>query len=113
MDFTVMASSISPTILVEELNEIFGRFDDILERLQIEKIETIGDAYFGACGVPEINKDHAFRCIEAVKQMFNYLENRNKRNEIQWQMRAGIHSGPVVAGVVSKKKYAYDLFGDT
>ena len=112
-DFTLLASSISPIKLVKELNEIFSHFDDILGRFQIEKIKTIGDAYFAACGLPEENKNHAFQCIEAVKQMFKYLEKRNKKNEIQWEMRAGIHSGPVVAGVVSKKKYAYDLFGDT
>ena len=112
-DFTSIASSISPTKLVEELNEIFGHFDDIMETFRMEKIETIGDAYFAACGVPETNKDHAIQCIEAAKQMFRYLEERNKKNEIQWKMRAGIHSGPVVAGVVGKKKYAYDLFGDT
>ena len=112
-DFTPLASSISPIKLVKELNEIFSHFDDIMETFQIEKIETIGDAYFAACGLPEENKDHAFLCIEAAKQMFRYLEERNKKDEIQWQMRAGIHSGSVVAGVVSKKKYAYDLFGDT
>jgi class 3 adenylate cyclase len=84
-----------------------------MEAFQIEKIETIGDAYFAACGVPDKNKDHAFRCIEAAKQMFRYLEERNKNTEIQWKMRVGIHSGPVVAGVVGKKKYTYDLFGDT
>ena len=112
-DFTSMASSISPKKLVKELNEIFSHFDDIMEAFQIEKIKTIGDAYFAACGSPEKNKDHAFQCIEAAKQMFKYLEERNRKSEIQWKMRAGIHSGPVVAGVVGKKKYAYDLFGDT
>lgn len=112
-DFTLMASTISPNKLVNELNEIFSHFDDITEAYKIEKIKTIGDAYFAACGLPEENKDHAIQCIEAAKQMFRYLEDRNKSNEIQWVMRAGIHSGPVVAGVVSKKKYAYDLFGDT
>jgi adenylate cyclase len=112
-DFTYLASSISPVKLVKELNEIFSHFDDIMEAYQIEKIETIGDAYFAACGVPEKNKNHAFQCIEAAKQMFRYLEERNNKNEIQWKMRVGIHSGPVVAGVVGKKKYAYDLFGDT
>lgn len=111
--FTLLASSISPVKLVKELNEIFSSFDDILEKYQIEKIKTIGDAYFAACGLPEKNKDHAIRCVEAAKQMFRYLENRNKVKEIKWKMRVGIHSGPVVAGVVSKKKYAYDLFGDT
>jgi PAS domain S-box-containing protein len=112
-DFTIMASSISPIKLVKELNEIFSHFDDILDAFKIEKIKTIGDAYFAACGLPEKNKHHALHCIEAAKQMFRYLNERNKKNEIQWKMRAGIHSGPVVAGVVSKKKYAYDLFGDT
>jgi len=112
-DFTLMASSISPTKLVKELNEIFSHFDNIMEAFRIEKIKTIGDAYFAACGSPEKNKDHAFQCIEAAKQMFRYLEERNMKNEIQWKMRVGIHSGPVVAGVVGKKKYAYDLFGDT
>jgi PAS domain S-box-containing protein len=112
-DFTSMASTISPNKLVKELNEIFGHFDDIMETFHIEKIKTIGDAYFAACGSPEQNKDHAFKCIEAAKKMFRYLEERNKVNELQWKMRAGIHSGPVVAGVVGKKKYAYDLFGDT
>ena len=108
-----MASSISPIQLVNELNEIFNHFDDILEAYHIEKIKTIGDAYFAACGLPEKNNDHAIQCIEAVKQMFRFLEVRNKKNEIQWNMRAGIHSGPVVAGVVGKKKYPYDLFGVT
>lgn len=112
-DFTSLASSISPGKLVKELNEIFSRFDDIIEAFQMEKIKTIGDAYFAVCGLPEKNKDHAIQCIEAAKQMFKYLEERNKKNEIKWKMRAGIHSGSVVAGVVSKKKYAYDLFGDT
>ncbi|MCZ2132443.1 MAG: PAS domain S-box protein [Bacteroidetes bacterium] len=112
-DFTSMSTSISPIKLVEELNEIFGHFDDIVRYFKIEKIKTIGDAYFAACGVPEENKNHAFQCVRAAKEMFGYLEERNKNNEIQWQMRAGIHSGSVVAGVVGKKKYAFDLFGDT
>jgi len=112
-DFTRLASAISPIRLVKELNEIFGAFDDILETLRIEKIKTIGDAYFAACGLPEPSRDHASRCVEAAKQMFRYLDERNQSHEIQWRMRAGIHTGPVVAGVVSKKKYAYDLFGDT
>ena len=112
-DFTRMAPSVSPIKLVEELNEIYSHFDDIMEAFGVEKIETIGDAYFAACGVPVKNDNHAVQCIEAARQMFRYLDERNGKNKIQWKMRAGIHSGPVVAGVVGKKKYSYDLFGDT
>lgn len=80
-DFTVMSSSMSPDKLVKELNEIYSHFDDIMEEYQMEKVQTIGDAYFAACGVPEENKDHAFKCIEAAKQMFRYLEERNKKTK--------------------------------
>jgi len=111
--FTQLASSITPIRLVRELNEIFSRFDAILENFQIEKIKTIGDAYFAACGVPERHANHAVQCIEAAREMFRYLEERNRQHGIRWKMRVGIHSGPVVAGVVGRKKYAYDLFGDT
>jgi class 3 adenylate cyclase len=113
IDFTTLVASIPATKLVEELNEIFSRFDDIMEKFQIEKIETIGDAYMAASGLPEENSDHALRCVNAAKQMLSYLSKRNETNKIQWNMRVGIHSGPVVAGVVGKKKFAYDLFGDT
>jgi len=112
-DFTALASSIPATKLVEELNDIFGHFDDIMKESQIEKIATIGDAYLAACGLPLENSDHALRCIDAAKQMLKFLEGRNKKNEIQWEMRVGIHSGPVMAGVIGKNKYRYDLFGDT
>ncbi len=113
MDFTTLVLSIAPVKLVQELNDIFGHFDDIMEEFQIEKIKTIGDAYLAVCGLPEENSDHAIRCIDAAKQMILFLEDRNSKNEIQWKMRIGIHSGPIVAGVVGKKKYAYDIFGDT
>lgn len=112
-DFTSLTSTMAPTIFMEELNEIFGYFDDILEKYKIEKIKTIGDAYFAVCGLSEGVENHALQCVEATKEMFGYLALRNKTSQIKWRMRAGIHSGPVVAGVVSKKKYAYDLFGDT
>ena len=83
------------------------------KKLEVEKIETIGDAYMAACGLDEDIKDHAINCIKAAQQMLSYLEERNKKHEIKWRMRVGIHSGPIVAGVVGKKKFNYDLFGDT
>ena len=66
-----------------------------------------------ACGLEEDIKDHAINCIKVAQQMLSYLEERNKKHEIKWRMRVGIHSGPIVAGVVGKKKFNYDLFGDT
>ncbi|MBV6639478.1 MAG: adenylate/guanylate cyclase domain-containing protein [Cyclobacteriaceae bacterium] len=111
--FTNLVLSISPITLVNELNDIFGRFDQIMEETEVEKIETIGDAYMAACGLEDEITNHAANCITAAKKMLSYLEERNKNHEIKWRMRVGIHSGTVVAGVVGKKKFAYDLFGDT
>ncbi len=111
--FTELVASISAITLVNELNDIFGRFDEIMEETEVEKIETIGDAYLAACGLEEEVTDHAVKCITAAQKMLSYLKDRNKSHEIKWRMRVGIHSGTIVAGVVGKKKFAYDLFGDT
>lgn len=111
--FTELVASISAITLVNELNVIFGRFDEIMEETEVEKIETIGDAYMAACGLDEKVTNHASKCILAAQKMLAFLEVRNKDHEIKWRMRVGIHSGTIVAGVVGKKKFAYDLFGDT
>ena len=111
--FTEVVASISAITLFNELDEIYGRFDEIMDETQVEKIETVGDAYMAACGLNEAISDHAVHCIRAAQKMLAYLEERNKTREIQWKMRVGIHSGAVVAGVVGKKKVSYDLFGDT
>ena len=111
--FTELVASIPAITLVNELNDIFGRFDEIMEETGVEKIETIGDAYMAACGLDEETTDHAANCITAAQKMLSFLEERNKSHEITWKMRVGIHSGTTVAGVVGKKKFAYDLFGDT
>jgi class 3 adenylate cyclase len=111
--FTELVASISAITLVNELNDIFGRFDQIMEETEVEKIETIGDAYMAACGLEKEITNHAANCIRAAQMMLSYLEERNKSHEIIWRMRVGIHSGTAVAGVVGKKKFAYDLFGDT
>jgi len=112
-DFTKLAASISASKLMVELNDIFGQFDDIMDEFGIEKIETIGDAYLAASGLPQENYDHALRCVKAAFRMVELLDQRNANSEIHWNMRIGIHSGPVIAGVVGKKKFAYDIFGDS
>ena len=112
-DFTKLAASIPASQLVVELNDIFGQFDDIMDEFGIEKIETIGDAYLAASGLPLENSDHALRCVNAAFRMVELLDQRNATSEINWNMRIGIHSGPVIAGVVGKKKFAYDIFGDS
>lgn len=111
--FTELVASMSAITLVNELNDIFGRFDEIMEETEVEKIETIGDAYMAACGLEKEMANHATNCIRAAQMMLSYLEERNKSHEIKWRMRVGIHTGTAVAGVVGKKKFAYDLFGDT
>ena len=111
--FTQMASAMPADLMVAELNEIFGAFDDICDEIGVEKIKTIGDAYMAAAGLPMPCSDHAQRCVRAGLRMVGYLENRNGTATSKWSLRVGVHSGPVVAGVVGKRKYAFDIWGDT
>jgi len=108
-----LVASIPGKELVSELNEMFQHFDDFVAGLGIEKIQTIGDAYLAACGLPKADADHAIKCVQAGQQMIDYLTQRNKDSSIKWEIRVGIHSGPITAGVVGKRKFAYDLFGDS
>jgi class 3 adenylate cyclase len=111
--FTQTVATIPPHRMVDELNEIFHGFDDIIERHGLEKIKTIGDAYLAAAGLPEPLEDHAGKCVLAALEMQQWIANRNVSASIKWGLRIGVHSGSVVAGVVGKKKYAYDIWGDT
>jgi len=111
--FTSFSTTMSPIELVELLNQIFSGFDLICERLGLEKIKTIGDAYMAVGGLPEPRADHA----EAIAQMALDLQTEiarfNAKNNQSFSIRIGIHSGPVVAGVIGIKKFIYDLWGDT
>ncbi len=111
--FTQTASTMPADRMVAELNEIFAAFDDITDACGVEKIKTIGDAYMAAAGLPKPCADHAQRCVRAGLSMLDYLEGRNKTAAFKWSLRVGVHSGPVVAGVVGKRKYAFDIWGDT
>lgn len=111
--FTTISSKLDPAHLIEELNAIFTAFDDIMEKHDCERIKTIGDAYLAVCGMPEKNEKHAENMVRAALAIREYMKERNKGSEIQWQIRIGIHSGRVVGGIVGVKKYIYDVFGDT
>ena len=111
--FTNIVASIPTKKLIEELNEIFSQFDDIVESEGVEKIQTVGDGYLAACGLPTVKQDHAQSCVRAAKKMIEFLNKRNETSAIKWKVRIGIHSGPISTGVIGKKKFAYNIFGDT
>ncbi len=111
--FTQTISALPPDELVSELNDIFAAFDDITDACGVEKIKTIGDIYMAVAGLPKPCADHAQRCVRAAIMMVDYLEQRNLKSAAKWSIRVGIHSGPVVAGVVGKRKFAFDIWGDT
>jgi class 3 adenylate cyclase len=112
-EFTSAVASLPAKLVVEELNDMFQHFDDIIDACGIEKIKTIGDSYMIVGGLPNPVPDHAERCVEAALRMLAYLDDRNETSALKWRMRAGIHSGAVIAGVVGKRKFGYDVWGDT
>jgi len=116
-NFTTIAEKMSPEALVRELDECFRLFDAIVERHGLEKIKTIGDAYMCAGGLPEPNQTHAMDTVRAALEMQQGLQALGKQKAAAgkpfFEMRIGIHSGPVVAGVVGSHKFAYDIWGDT
>lgn len=111
--FTALSRKTSPTDLVTMLNRIFTEFDIIVEKYQVEKIKTIGDCYMMVGGLPSHRDDHAQAVAAAAMEMVSALERINQSNGTELQMRVGIHTGPVVAGVIGKIKFTYDLWGDT
>jgi class 3 adenylate cyclase len=111
--FTQVASTMPAGRMVAELNEVFAAFDDICDEEGVEKIKTIGDAYMAAAGLPKPCADHAQRCVRAGLRMAAFVEQRNSDSAFKWRLRVGTHSGPVIAGVVGKRKYAFDIWGDT
>ncbi|MES1214113.1 MAG: adenylate/guanylate cyclase domain-containing protein [Bacteroidota bacterium] len=115
--FTLIADSLSPQQVVAELSECFTKFDNIIEKYGLEKIKTIGDAYMCAGGIPVVNTDHPVNMVKAAFEIASYMRYKNEQRLMNgftpWEVRIGIHTGPLVAGVVGKKKYAYDIWGTT
>ncbi len=111
--FTPLASQHSATVLVEVLNRLFCEFDNLAERHQLEKIKTIGDAYMVAAGLPEERDDHALAIADMAMDMLQVLEDFTHDLGQPLQIRIGINTGKVVAGVIGKTKFIYDLWGDS
>jgi guanylate cyclase len=111
VDFTPMAATLTPLRLVDLLNEVFQCFDTLVEKYDLEKIKTIGDCYMVAAGVPRPRPDHAKAIVELALDMQAAVAAR-KFGGHELAFRIGINSGPVVAGVIGRKKFTYDLWGD-
>ncbi len=116
-NFTQASEKLSPAELVEEINYCYSEFDKIITRHGIEKIKTIGDSYMCAGGLPVTNSTHPQDVVMAGLEMQTFIikhkADRISRNEPYFDLRCGIHTGPVVAGIVGIKKFAYDIWGDT
>jgi class 3 adenylate cyclase len=131
VSFTSISSKMSPAELVDEIDYCFKIFDEITTRHGLEKIKTIGDAYLAVCGLPNENQNHAIQAINAAHDIRDfihtpdkyfakyssgdgYLMYRNLKKQCSFSsIRIGVNSGPVVAGIVGSRKFAYDIWGDT
>jgi class 3 adenylate cyclase len=111
--FTPIGSQMSPNELVSVLNELFGRFDELAARHGLEKIKTMGDGYLAVAGVPLPVPDHADRAVRFGLDVLRATEAFATERDLPLRLRVGIHSGPLVAGVIGRDKLAYDLWGDT
>lgn len=116
-DFTRISEQMTATEMVEEIHKCFKAFDEIIERYEIEKIKTIGDSYMCAGGLPVPNKTHALDVVNAAIDIRDFMSEFNagriRRGVEPLQIRIGINTGPVVAGIVGIRKFAYDIWGDT
>ena len=110
--FTEFSEGVSAEVLVSVLNDIFTRFDDIADNQGLEKIKTVGDTYMAAAGLPIPVADHAIRAAYMALDMLDAIERFNQCSGRELKMRIGIDSGPVVAGIIGKHKFFYDLWGD-
>lgn len=112
VDFTPMSSTMSPTEVVNLLNDIFSHFDTLVDKYGLEKIKTIGDCYMVAAGVPTFRSDHAQVITRLALEMQDYVLKNQVRGR-QLSFRIGINSGSVTAGVIGRRKFIYDLWGDS
>lgn len=111
--FTQLASSMPAHALVDLLNDLFTDFDLAAQELGVEKIKTVGDAYMAVSGLPEPCHDHVERMVSMAVRMMKIVREFSDGRGIPVRLRIGIHTGPVVAGVIGRQKFIYDLWGDT
>lgn len=115
--FTRVAETLTPEKLVTTLDEVFRAFDNIVDKYDMEKIKTIGDAYMCACGLPRSDSENAIKAVKTAIDMQQFIRGFGLASKIQnlpvFEIRIGIHTGPVIAGVVGSRKFAYDIWGDT
>jgi class 3 adenylate cyclase len=111
--FTEISSRMSPSRLVEDLNHLMSEFDMLAQNMAVEKIKTIGDAYMAATGVPDYRQDHVEAMADFALGMLRVLDIHNQVMATTWKIRIGVHCGPVVAGIIGKHKFIYDIWGDT
>ncbi len=115
--FTRIAEKLSPRELIDELDKCFGYFDQVTEKYRLEKLKTIGDSFMCAGGIPRVNNTHAIDCCLAALEIQAFMNQMKEIKHMQgldyWELRLGMNTGPLVAGVVGHKKFAYDVWGDT
>jgi len=113
VNFTATSQHLGVEELLHELNVNFTAFDEIMDRNGLEKIKTIGDAYLAVCGLPAAHPDHALHTVKAALEILDFVEKRKSEVPYGLDIRIGIHSGSVAAGIIGVKKFAYDIWGDT
>jgi class 3 adenylate cyclase len=111
--FTPLSQSLSPVELVQMLNDLFSRIDDLVRKHALEKIKTIGDAYMVAAGLPEPRRDHADAIVAFAFELLEMMRDFNRDSGRDLHLRIGINSGPVIAGVIGRHRLLYDLWGDS
>ncbi len=115
--FTKLSEKMTTQELIAQLDTFFSYFDSIIQMYKIEKIKTIGDAYMCVSGIPEPNPEHAMNMVKAALEIQDYMKIVNMVNEKKgyptWQIRIGINTGQIAAGVVGTKKFCYDVWGDS
>ena len=115
--FTRIAETLTPQELLKELDNCFSYFDTVCEKYGLEKLKTIGDSFMCAAGIPEPNRTHAIDAALAAIEIREFMAQIKELKEMQglpyWELRIGMHTGPLIAGVVGEKKFAYDIWGDS